>query len=65
MNENGDPTITGKRYWYHREIEAALRDKDGPMYWVIRADAARLCLFLTFLAGFMVGAAVMAWVVLH
>jgi hypothetical protein len=58
------PTITGRRYWYHREIEKALEEGRNPTYWVIERGIALLCIFLTFVAGFSVGAALVVWLVL-
>jgi hypothetical protein len=56
----GGPTITGRRYWYQRQVERALAEREEPMLWVLYRSTAILCLVLTFFAGFFVGAAILA-----
>lgn len=38
--------------------------ENEPVRWVIDRGMAKLCIALTFLAGFFVGAAVVTWIVL-
>jgi hypothetical protein len=64
VSDDEGPTITGRRYWYHRDIEKALAEGRDPTYWVIERGIAILCIVLTFLAGFAVGAALVVWLVL-